>query len=434
MEPTRKVLRIGVVLGSKLVEERLVHGEAPVTIGQSAKNLFSIPIPDLPRTWALFTVREGRYVLNLSAGMDCRLSQGGQVTIVEPAPAGRQVELAADARGKVVIGELTLLFQLVAAPPLAPRPELPRALRGGLAGSIDPYLTVVLAVSLLFHSALFGYFKWWADPPREVAADEIPDQFARVLNDRLPEAVELQVPIQQEDPTGPQQPGEPTRASEPRKPRSEPSGGGSPEVVSVEQRVQNSAVIKVLGSGRGTGAPFVQVVDPKDSGIPLEDQLGNKDRIEFGPGGLGGGPRTGPPTASLSERPQTDVVGPSGPSTTGRKKAEEIVPAAVDTEDLEGVESGSLNPDIFAEVLKRRWYPQALDCYIRVLKLFPNIGGKVSVSLTVGVAGNVTKIEVDGFNADVDACIAAAARKRWTFPKPDEPSTFDFVFLFRKAN
>ena len=43
--PRPKILRIGVILGDKIVEERLVRERGPVSIGQSAKNTFAVPAP-----------------------------------------------------------------------------------------------------------------------------------------------------------------------------------------------------------------------------------------------------------------------------------------------------------------------------------------------------------------------------------------------------
>ena len=55
-----KVLRVGVILGGKIVEERLIRTRETVTIGQSAKNTFSIPAPELA-AWTLV----GNVLLNL---------------------------------------------------------------------------------------------------------------------------------------------------------------------------------------------------------------------------------------------------------------------------------------------------------------------------------------------------------------------------------
>src|SRR5688500_4335465 len=77
--PRPKILRIGVILGDKIVEERLVRERGPVSIGQSAKNTFSVPAAELPRTWPLFQLHNGRYVLSVADSMDGRLSDGGEV-------------------------------------------------------------------------------------------------------------------------------------------------------------------------------------------------------------------------------------------------------------------------------------------------------------------------------------------------------------------
>ena len=43
----QRILRIGVLLGGKIVEERLIRERSSVTIGQSMKNTFSIPVEGL---------------------------------------------------------------------------------------------------------------------------------------------------------------------------------------------------------------------------------------------------------------------------------------------------------------------------------------------------------------------------------------------------
>src|SRR5215475_503498 len=79
--PRPKILRSGVILGDKIVDERLVRDRGPVTIGQSAKNTFAVPAAELPRSWTLFHVdaKTGKYVLTVADSMDGRISDGGQV-------------------------------------------------------------------------------------------------------------------------------------------------------------------------------------------------------------------------------------------------------------------------------------------------------------------------------------------------------------------
>ena len=43
-----RILRIGIILGGNIVEERLIRTRETITIGQSSKNTFSVPIEGLP--------------------------------------------------------------------------------------------------------------------------------------------------------------------------------------------------------------------------------------------------------------------------------------------------------------------------------------------------------------------------------------------------
>ena len=52
--PSSKILRIGIIQGGRIVEERLVRKRENITIGQSAKNMFVVPSDALPRNWLLF--------------------------------------------------------------------------------------------------------------------------------------------------------------------------------------------------------------------------------------------------------------------------------------------------------------------------------------------------------------------------------------------
>ena len=62
-----------------------------------------------------------------------------------------QVPLSDEARGKIVVGETTFLFQFVAPPPAQPKPQLPVSVRSGLSTDIDWTTTIIAAFSFLFH-------------------------------------------------------------------------------------------------------------------------------------------------------------------------------------------------------------------------------------------------------------------------------------------
>src|SRR3569623_927796 len=77
--PRPRSLRIGILLGGKIVEERLIRERTSVSVGQSMKNTFSIPVEGLPLELTLFNLENARYSLRFLTKMDGRISDGGDV-------------------------------------------------------------------------------------------------------------------------------------------------------------------------------------------------------------------------------------------------------------------------------------------------------------------------------------------------------------------
>ena len=168
-----RVLRIGVVRGGRIVEERVIKSRATVTIGVSERAMFLVDETraDMGEVFPLFERAGDGYRLNVARGMHGRVALEGGVVDLACSDAPRSLTLTDDARGKVVHGALTLLFQFVAPPPAAPRPELPLSVKGGFAARIDWNLTIVAAFSFLVHFGFVGaMLSDWLDP---VLADDI---------------------------------------------------------------------------------------------------------------------------------------------------------------------------------------------------------------------------------------------------------------------
>jgi hypothetical protein len=447
--PRAKILRIGVILGGKIVEERLIRNRENVTIGQSAKNTFAIPAPELPRSWTVFALVGGRYFLHLAEGMDGRLSDGGQVqTLAQLKQGGHarqvgggwQVPLSETARGKVVLGDLTLLFQFVMAPPLQPRPQLPHSVRGSLADRIDPYMAIILVISLIAHgaAALYVYNMDVEAPP---PPDEIPDRFAKQLLDK---PIILEKPKITTTGTAPVADAGKQGGDEGD---NKPKGGdgkkkgpeAAPDEAAVAQAVQNTAVLKVLGArSRDGSGSFVDVTGGKDAGGDLSKGLQNVGKsgasvAMTGGGGLGGGTR-GPATGEIGTGKYTGAVGPSGGGNVGGGKGETEIKGDVSSGRLEDIDAGGLDPSKVASRIKAQYFRGVKQCYERALKANPKLQGKVEVSFVVGQLGTVTKVNVDGFDPGVDQCIQAQARN-WRFDKPEEGSAeFSIPFILRPGN
>jgi hypothetical protein len=102
------------------------------------------------------------------------------------AHAHHQLRLTDESRGKIQIGESTILFQFVAPPPVQSQPRLPLAVKTSLI--VDWNLTVIAAFSFLVHFGAIGaLYSDWTDPVVDTGAD------VRGLVDMLPAAPPMTV-------------------------------------------------------------------------------------------------------------------------------------------------------------------------------------------------------------------------------------------------
>src|SRR5690242_2507428 len=123
--PEPKILRIGIIQGGKVIEERLVRKRATVTVGTDDGNVFVLSGTNLPKSWPLFDLKGEAYHLVFDEQMDGRVSVDsaeGKESNVDFAGLKSQgfaqkqgdkfrVQLAETSRGRVQIGsDLTILF------------------------------------------------------------------------------------------------------------------------------------------------------------------------------------------------------------------------------------------------------------------------------------------------------------------------------------
>ncbi|MFO0570821.1 MAG: AgmX/PglI C-terminal domain-containing protein [Polyangiaceae bacterium] len=167
-----KVLRIGVVQGGRIIEERIVKQRTHVTVGPSEKAMFVISTQNLPPTFRLFELVGNDYCLNFLDGMTGRIALPTGISDLSVlkgqarrTPQGAyQIRLTEDSRGKVVVANTTILFQFVAPPPVQPKPQLPVSVTQG-ATSIDWATTMIAAFSFLLHFLAIGaVYSDWLDP------------------------------------------------------------------------------------------------------------------------------------------------------------------------------------------------------------------------------------------------------------------------------
>src|SRR5262245_41156167 len=158
-----KVLRIGLVQAGRVIEERIIKQRTHVTVGPSEKSMFVIASTNVPPNFRLFELVGSDYYLNFLDGMSGRIALPTGISDLavlrgqsRRTPQGAyQVRLTEDSRGKVVVGDITFLFQFVAPPPIQPKPQLPVAVLRGAQG-IDWNTTMIAALSFLIHFLALG--------------------------------------------------------------------------------------------------------------------------------------------------------------------------------------------------------------------------------------------------------------------------------------
>ncbi|MGB0640572.1 MAG: hypothetical protein ACPGTU_14635, partial [Myxococcota bacterium] len=194
-----KVLRIGVVLDGKVAHERLIKPGQSVTIGESPRNTFSFASNVIPKRFTLFQAKGGKYFLNLVDGMGGKIASDSQVSDVaqlSKSGGGKKSEssvypLVDRSRGKVVIDNVTVLFQFVPAPPESARMVNRQDFRPKLFDEDDPVFVGALTVFMAMAAVLMIYV--WSTPPSEMETmEELPDRFVEILTPQEEEPEEVQ--------------------------------------------------------------------------------------------------------------------------------------------------------------------------------------------------------------------------------------------------
>jgi hypothetical protein len=426
-----KVLRIGVVQGGRVVEERIIKQRTTVTVGSNERAVFVIPSQAVPPMFKLFELIGSDYHLNFLDGMTGRVALASGITDLaalrgqaKKVGGAYQMKLTEEARGKVVVGETTFLFQFVAPPPVQPRPQLPLAVKGGIASQIDWSLTIIAAFSFLLHFGIVGaMYSDWMDP---VVGDDFNVAGLVDMMKNIPPPAVTETPT--ETNTNPTATATATAAAQPK-----PSGGAGGKTTSGQSKSAGSVgdkqaaalaaqadamqmqMLAALGGGSSVqGALNRSDIPPVDlsgaaaSGAGVAHGTGDL-RVGGGGGavqgggkgaglgGLGGGTKGSGDSSAGQER---KVEGPKGDAQISGSSA------TVPISDADRVIAGLR--------------PRFRQCYQTGLNSDPSMSGKVVITAKVSPNGEVQSADVSsntGLSASVASCIAGAV-KRATFNAP----------------
>jgi outer membrane biosynthesis protein TonB len=441
MASQEKVLRVGVIQGGKIVEERVLPARQPVTIGTSPRNTLALPAAHLPESYLVFAFQGDRYLLRFEEGMEGRIQgpQGaadfGALVSQGMARQGKTcaVPVNEDQRGKVVLGDVTLLWQFVSPRAEVPPPALPKEARGAHFKSMDRLFVTVLAVSFLVHSGAYAALAT-TDVPQEVTLEEIPDRYAKVLlPERLPQPPRK--PEERKPEAVAEQKAE-KKEPEKRRDAPEPSAQRRAErAAAVAKAVQSKGILKVLGAlGPGTGAGAVADVFGTGGG------LGDVATALSGAGGVavasdpraGGGRKGGGAGGAASIG---DLATSGGGKVGLGAKSEVRVTGSVAAEEAE-VDSSDIDPAKLAAFVKARM-GLIKACYENGLKRNPNLKGKIAIRFTILETGGIADVAAAQNTIgqpEVAACIMSTVRS-WRTPfRPAGPVTVEYPFVFSVQN
>ncbi len=436
-----KLLRVALIQSSKITEDRTLKRRGPVSVGQNATNTFVVPVSNLPPSFTLFETVNDQYALCFTAQMEGKVTANGQeLTLQEAVSRGvakqrRDVyvlPLTDASKGKVTVGEVSLLFQFVAPPPVAPRAELPPEVRGSILKQLDRLFFGILAASLLVH---FSGATFIACQPvaveRELTLDELPDRFVKAM---MPQAKPQ--PTTEVANTGPEKKDE-TKDDKPEVATAK--GDKAPtsnedRKKDLQEKVARSGLLKVIGSASGGGGA-------------LEDVLGGSSGVGDVASALSGASGVGVATADAlaAGGPKGGTSGTTaGIGDLGTSGGGNVALAEKGTATIRGgvslstpdVESGEVDREALARFVKAR-KSAIQSCYEKELKRNPSLKGKVVVRFSISPSGRTKDIDIEENtlgNEAVASCIKTTIRG-WLFPfKPESDVAVAYPFVFSPAS
>ena len=443
----KKSLRIGIIQDGKITQERIISAGDSVSVGESVKNTFVFPKTNLiPNEFPLFLYHAKGYVLQLNDNMSGRLKMDavGSVRSLEQVRNDPNVlrkgnvfrlSLSERDRGKIVIGNTTILFQFVPPPPVQAIRSIesmdfrPRFFEEG-----DSVYYAFLGVNTLFAAALVAAVATF--PVRDaMAVAEIPDRFVQLVLEnkerQKQEPIEEVVKIDKKQKEVEEKKEEEAEKT-PRKEEKKPDAVS--EAKQKEQKkkevVAGSMLIKQLltrGEGEGTALDLwsdadaglndmdailanvtvVEVATLENTGLRKGIGLSNEMATIGELGSAGGG------TATITDGPELII------SST----VEAAEPELFDAKD----------PAAISKVVRSK-FGQLKYCYEKALKSNPSLDGRLEIEFNIRNK-NVTSAAVFSNNTGdrMFADCVAKKIKRWKFPEGVEGQVI-YPFIFTSDN
>jgi hypothetical protein len=409
----------------------MLVGLVPLVIGvmgvstpaRAAEKVTTPPGPPAPERHPLFDFRDGVYFLDLPPHARGKISLGKKAATITQLRKrfGRgdrlRVKLNPQAKGKLILGDTTLLFQFADPAPVPRREALPEGLiNPWRLLAVNPLEAVVFLACLILLGGTFFYYGVIAEP---TGGGEIDKRFVDAMG------IAKYEPEEEE----PEEPEEEVKEDELALEEEEKEEDKEIEdkiekIVDKPTKFSDEAmkeargvgVARVLGTygGPGEGTIFDVIQDTENN---LGDLMADGTSIidadagtvsEYVPGGEG--------ISAKGGMVKGDGIGGEGGEALGDKtKTEKKIRPKMDSATDEIY--GDVDKQAVQATIRRR--TSALKvCYEKALRTQPNLKGKITYTISISTVGRVTSVEIEGDtlqDASVRSCTKAKIQG-WRFP------------------
>jgi hypothetical protein len=427
-----KHLEIGIIRDGKLIQDRQIKPGEPVTIGGGPKSTFVLPQTKLPAEFMLFAPNADGYTLRFTEQMSGRVQSGNtpvalkklaQDPSVQRTDGVWSLQLTEADRGQITIDNVKILFKFVSPsqPSGGPAPDF----RPRLLEEDDPVFLGFLGLWATIGVVLAVWV--WVTPPQEFTLDDLPERYVKLVVD---------VPKERPEEPPPPEPEVGKEAEEKPEPNEEPAPEAKSEAQQARAQVQRKTeiigssklLLKFVGTAGESRGGVVENLWGSDGGMgDLNAALATSSGTVDNPAAA---TRAG--NAGGSEAAKLDGIdriggGQGGDVTGPRVVVKPKVSAGSGSVDTVAGDDNQVKATV------DRYSGQLQYCYEKVLKVDPNLDGRIEVqwSVSVGlVTGMPVIISNTTTNAELADCVVKKIR-RWEFPK-DVQGDMSWPFLFQQ--
>lgn len=433
----KKVLKIGIIQGGRIIEERVVKPGETVTIGDDHGNTFQLPSSGLPKKFSMFVAKGQQYMLAFNQDMDGKLSMDGGVVMgmdgvreksTKQKDGSWHFPLTEQIRGKVTIAGTTILFQFVPMP-AAPPKNAQGEFSSSWVKTLDTPYWSIFGVSAMMH-ALVILYAMQLPVPEPMTLEDMPDRFAQIIVPQKPKVEEVKKEEKGEGEDKKEEKAEKKEDKGDSEKKEAKKSEPAPQI-SEEQRkaakkaaVAKTGLLAVLGArmASGDGGAFGAIIKGDSSGgMDLEGMIrsnpGAMQVVAGGPG-IKGGQGDG---SLIGVEGDVGQTGADAGVKVAQREKKAVPKVSAEAAEVKGGDAQSVE----AVIAKQKG--AIIGCYESLLKLNPEAKGKLTLTFVIEPTGRVSEVtpKVTGFQDDTfEQCVKDRV-KRWKFKMEDQEDPVD---------